>query len=165
VPLLIFATAASVTSGVVACSDIRWKKNITPLPNALANVLKLQPVNYYWKKDEFPNKQFTDTKQIGLIAQELEKIYPELVISDKEGFKSVDYSRLTPILVGAIKDQQKLIQDIQNQNEVLQKSIENLNINNKNYEIKFKTSEIKMQKLEAALDVLLKANIKEEAKK
>ena len=43
-------------------------------------------------------------RQIGLIAQEVEKIYPELVLTDVDGYKSVDYSKLTPILVEAIKE-------------------------------------------------------------
>jgi hypothetical protein len=99
------------TSG--ACSDIRYKRNIAPLTNSLANILQLQGVNYYWKKEEYPDKKFTDEKQIGLIAQEIEKIVPEVVLTDKDGYKSVDYSRLTPILVEAIKDQQKIIADLQ----------------------------------------------------
>ncbi|NTW33368.1 MAG: tail fiber domain-containing protein, partial [Bacteroidetes bacterium] len=73
---------------------------------------KLQGVTYYWKAKDFPDKNFTDDKQIGLIAQELEKVYPELVVTDKEGYKSVDYSKLTPILVEAIKEQQKEIKEL-----------------------------------------------------
>ena len=91
------------------CSDIRYKKDISPLANALHNVLKLQGVNYFWKTKEFPEKQFSETKQIGFIAQEIEKIFPEVVFTDKDGYKSVDYSRLTPVLVEAIKEQQTKI--------------------------------------------------------
>ncbi|MBI4947258.1 MAG: tail fiber domain-containing protein [Bacteroidetes bacterium] len=105
----IYATAASVTAGVSACSDIRYKKDITPLSHALDKVLSMQGVNYHWKTKEFPEKSFTTDKQIGFIAQELEKIYPEVVMTDKDGYKSVDYSRLTPVLVEAIKEQQKTI--------------------------------------------------------
>ena len=61
-------------------------------------------MNYFWKTKEFPEKQFTETKQLGFIAQEIEKIYPEVVMTDKDGYKSVDYSRLTPVLVEAIKE-------------------------------------------------------------
>lgn len=90
----------------ISCSsDIRYKKNISLLPNnVLSNVIKLKAVNYYWRTKEFPDKQFTDTKQIGFIAQEIETVFPELVFTDKEGYKSVDYSRLTPLLVEAIKE-------------------------------------------------------------
>ena len=50
-------------------------------------------------------------RNIGFIAQEVEKIYPELVKTDDEGYKSVAYSAHTPILVGAIKEQQKMINE------------------------------------------------------
>ena len=126
----IYATAASVSSGVVACSDNRYKKNITPLPDALKNVLQLQGVNYNWKIKEFPEKQFTDTRQIGFIAQELEKIYPEMVFTDEKGYKSVDYSRLTPVLVEAIKEQQKLIETLQTGNKSLQSAVGGLQAEN-----------------------------------
>jgi len=104
---------AYVTGAITACSDIRYKKDITPLYNSLDNILKLQGVNYFWKKEAFPDKQFNDSKQIGIIAQELEKVYPEMVVTDKDGYKSVDYSRLTPILIEAIKEQQKIIGSMQ----------------------------------------------------
>jgi len=109
------------STGFYTTSDQRWKTNIKPIPNALDNVLKMQGVTYYLKVDEYPDKQFPDTKQIGFIAQELEKVYPEVVFTDKDGYKSVDYSKLTPILVEAIKDQQKIIQDQQKIIQQLQK--------------------------------------------
>lgn len=115
------SSTINASQSISCSSDVRFKKNITPLPNALTNVMKLQGVNYNWKVKDFPEKQFTDTKQIGFIAQELEKIYPEMVITDKEGYKSVDYSRLTPVLVEAIKEQQKQIKELQDRLEKLEK--------------------------------------------
>jgi len=101
------------TGSIGGCSDIRYKKDITPITNALSNVMQLRGVNYFLKTKEFPEKQFTNTRQIGIIAQEIEKIYPEVVLTDKDGYKSVDYSRLTPILLEAIKEQQKIIDNRQ----------------------------------------------------
>jgi hypothetical protein len=95
------------TGSISACSDKRYKKSIVPLSCALEKVLKMQGVSYYWKTEEFNDKSFDDNKQIGVIAQEIEKLYPELVTTDKNGYKSVDYSRLTPILVEAIKELKK----------------------------------------------------------
>jgi trimeric autotransporter adhesin len=106
------AASAVVSTTISACSDIRFKKDILPLTSALANVMKLQGVTYYWKVKEFPDRYFNDRKQIGIIAQEIEKVYPELVQTDKDGYKSVDYSKLTPILLEAIKDQQKEIDSL-----------------------------------------------------
>ncbi len=154
----IYASAASVSSGVVACSDIRYKKDIKPLPDALTNVIKLQGVNYNWKVSEFPDKHFVDTKQIGFIAQDLEKLYPEMVFTDDKGYKSVDYSRLTPVLVEAIKEQQKIIESLKESNQNSELKIENS-------DLKIKNSEMKIERLEAAVKKLVEAAIKEEAKK
>jgi hypothetical protein len=106
-----------------ACSDNRYKKNITPLANSLSNVLKIQGVNYFWRTDEFPANGFNDNKQIGFIAQDVEKIYPEVILTDKNGYKSIDYSRLTPVLVEAIKEQQLLIDKLRVENQNMLKML------------------------------------------
>jgi len=50
----------------------------------------------------FPDMQFTDNRQIGFSAQEVEKLFPEVVMTDVNGYKSVDYGRLTPVLAGGV---------------------------------------------------------------
>jgi Ca2+-binding EF-hand superfamily protein len=61
----------------------------------------------------FPEWNFEDTRQYGLIAQEVEKIFPEMVKTiDAKGYKGVDYMKLIPVLVEAIKEQQKQIEDL-----------------------------------------------------
>jgi hypothetical protein len=112
------------TSG--ACSDIRYKKDFAQLTKPLENILKINGLYYYWKKDEFPDKQFTSNRQIGFIAQDIEKIYPELVMTDKDGYKSVDYSRLTPVLVEAMKEQQKIIDKQQADIDAMKKDNEQI---------------------------------------
>jgi hypothetical protein len=136
---------------------MRYKKDIVPLSNALINVTKLKGVNYYWKAAEFPEKQFSEKQQIGFIAQELEKIYPEMVITDKDGYKSVDYSRLTPVLVEAIKELNAKNETQLKVNKEQQNQINDLQRGNK-------TAELKIQKLEATVDFLIKSGIKEEKK-
>ena len=79
------------------------------MKNTLSNVMQMQGVTYDWKVKEFPDKHFTNDQQVGFIAQELEQVYPEIVFADNDGYKSVDYSKLTPVLVEAIKEQQKII--------------------------------------------------------
>jgi Chaperone of endosialidase len=61
----------------------------------------------------FPEWKFENGKQYGLIAQEVEKVFPEMVhtISDK-GFKGVDYMKLVPVLVESIKEQQQQIEEL-----------------------------------------------------
>ncbi len=62
---------------------------------------------------------FTDAVQIGFIAQEVEKVFPELVVTGKDGYKAVDYSKITPVLLEAIKDQQKQIDELNRKLEKL----------------------------------------------
>ncbi len=92
------------TNGINESSDIRFKKNIAPLLNSLEKVEKLNGVNYFWRSDEFTSMKNDTGIQIGLIAQELEKIFPELVKNDEEGYKSIEYSHLVPVLIEAIKE-------------------------------------------------------------
>jgi len=101
------------SNGIQELSDIRYKKNIKPLKNVLSKVLSVQGVSYDWKKDEFPEKAFADKTEIGFIAQELEKYFPNLVQTDSNGYKTVQYSHMVPVLLEAIKEQQKLIQNLQ----------------------------------------------------
>jgi hypothetical protein len=82
-------------------SDQKLKTNIKTLTNALDKVLSLRGVVFNWKKD--------GTKNVGLIAQEVEEVYPELVEINEEGMKSVAYGNLVPVLIEAIKEQQKEI--------------------------------------------------------
>jgi hypothetical protein len=63
----------------------------------------MRGVNYHWKADEYPDQKFSNDRQIGFIAQELKEILPEVVMGDQNGYLSVDYGRLTPVLVEAIK--------------------------------------------------------------
>jgi hypothetical protein len=116
-------TNALVTGAISACSDARFKKDITPLRHSLEKIIKLNGVSYYWKKEEFKERNFTDERQIGVIAQEIEKIYPELVKTDNDGYKSVDYSRLTPVLIEAIKELKKENDEMKNR---LQREIDDI---------------------------------------
>ena len=135
----VYATGEVYCYGWAICSDQRWKTNIKPIQNALDNVLKMQGVTYYWKVDEYPDKHFPEGEQIGFIAQEIEKVYPQVVHTDKDGHKSVDYSKLTPVLVEAIKEQQKIIEELQKAIQQLQE--ENSQIKQANAQL---SAEIKM---------------------
>jgi Chaperone of endosialidase/Head domain of trimeric autotransporter adhesin len=100
------------TGTIGACSDIRYKKNISSINNALNSVLKLQGIYYDWEKEKFKDKGFTDDRQLGFSAQEVEKLFPQIVLTDQHGYKSVDYGRLTPVLVEAIKELKQEIDEL-----------------------------------------------------
>ena len=81
-------------------SDRRLKKDIAPLSDNLAKVLALQPVSYHWIDPKQPQ-----TNQIGFIAQDVEKVVPELVYTNASTtMKGVDYARVTPLLVGSVQE-------------------------------------------------------------
>lgn len=85
-------------STITNCSDIRLKTDISPIQGSLTRIQALNGVNYHWKKHP------ETSLQTGFIAQEVQKIFPELVETDQEGFLSVNYTGLIPHLLEAIKD-------------------------------------------------------------
>jgi hypothetical protein len=108
-----------IISGFLAyLSDIRLKEAIKPLSGALDKVKALRGVSFAWKmprsaKKEMPPEMLAELREqrhIGFIAQEVEKICPDLISIDDQGYKSVDYARLTPILLEALKEQQAVIE-------------------------------------------------------
>jgi hypothetical protein len=99
------------TGTIGACSDRRFKKNVSPIPDALDRLSKLRGVEFDWKRSDFPDHEFADERQIGFIAQEVEDVLPEVVSKGATGYHSVDYGRLTPVLVEAIKGQQGIIEN------------------------------------------------------
>jgi len=103
-------------------SDVRFKKNITPLENSLEKIKKLQGVKYEW--NEFINSRRDgyelNVPIIGLVAQDVEKVVPEIVGSwklsdDCQDARSIDYPRLIPLLIEAIKEQQNQIDELKNE--------------------------------------------------
>ena len=85
------------------------------MANALSAVLQLQGKTYRWKEDTtFGNKE-----DIGLIAQDVERIFPELVAEDGQGYKGIAYSKLTAVLIEAMKEQQNQITTLQQENQHL----------------------------------------------
>lgn len=100
------------TGTSAACSDLRYKERISNIPRVLQALKQVNGVYYYWRREQFKEKEFLPNKQIGVIAQEIEKVFPELVITDPNGYKSVDYPKLSPILLQAIKEQQVLIDSL-----------------------------------------------------
>lgn len=96
-------------AGVNLTSDARYKRNIASLDNSLEKITSLNGVTYFWKQDEYPNKHFNDKKQIGVIAQEVEKKFPELVETDDQGYKSVNYPALVAPIIEAIKELKNMV--------------------------------------------------------
>lgn len=85
---------------VTGSSDKRLKKNIRPIEDALTALDKITGVKYFWINPEEHN----DGEQIGVIAQDVEKVFPQAVITGSDGFKSVSYMGLVAPVIQAIKE-------------------------------------------------------------
>lgn len=103
-------------------SDSALKLNVVPLTNSLQKVNQLTGVSFIWDTQNHPSMQLPSGNQIGLVAQQVQPVYPEVVYLGDSGYYSVDYQRLVPPLVEAIKElsarvtaQDSLIQSMQAQ--------------------------------------------------
>jgi hypothetical protein len=99
-------------NGITYNSDARFKKNILPLNNAIQKIQKINGVQYEMMADEYPAKNFIKGTQVGLLAQEVEVVMPQVVSTNEEGYKSVDYAKLIPLLIEGMKEQQKQIEQL-----------------------------------------------------
>ncbi len=111
-------------NGVTYSSDERFKQNITPITSALQKLMQINGVEYEMKTKEFSKKHFTAGRQIGLLAQNVETVIPEAV-NEKDGYKGVDYARLVPLLIEAVKEQNKKIELQQIEIDNLKRIIQN----------------------------------------
>lgn len=116
-----YATGSGVDYG--SSSSVRWKNNIVGINNALSKVLRLRGVYFDW------DKEHGGGYDMGMVAEEVGKIIPEIVVWDKDapGYATgMDYSKLTPVLIEAVKEQQKQIDVQQKQIDELKAEIDNL---------------------------------------
>ncbi|MFM1792449.1 MAG: hypothetical protein RLZZ252_803 [Bacteroidota bacterium] len=116
-------TGDIIANSIAGSSDARFKTNISPITNSLQKVLALRGVHFNWNTTAFPERMFSDKKTIGFIAQEVEKVVPEIVQTENtpEQYKSVHYDKVVALLVEAIKEQQKQINQLQKQVKKLRK--------------------------------------------
>ena len=134
------------SGGIWENSDIKLKKDILPVEGALDKVLKLNGVSYEWKRDKdfegetlealttdedgkIKDDKYRDLPEgrtLGVIAQELENVLPEAVNTGEDGIKAVSYTKIIPVLIEAMKEQQKQITDQQKEITKQQKEIEKM---------------------------------------
>ena len=114
------------STSFIQTSDIRLKKNINLLQNSLSIIKKLSPVSYDKKKSIYGDDY--SIKENGFIAQELQKILPDLVHEspDKDKLLSVNYTAIIPILTKGIQEQQVIIEDQKKRLEALEKLVSDL---------------------------------------
>ena len=93
------------TGEYMEVSDIKHKRDIQPIPTVLESLLELRPYTYQYKRNKT-----NDTRIMGLIAQDVQQYFPELV-SESEETLAVAYSKMGVIAIKAIQEQQKIIED------------------------------------------------------
>jgi hypothetical protein len=94
-------------------SDSRFKENIQVIPNALDKIDKIHGYTFDWKEDKNLNIMHGFVgHDVGVIAQEIEKVLPEVVTTRDNGYKAVKYEKIIPLLIEAIKAQQSQINDL-----------------------------------------------------
>jgi ethanolamine utilization microcompartment shell protein EutS len=91
-------------AGTACVSDIRLKKDITPLTGILDKLTMLQPSWYYWNATAQSTYRFGTDKQLGLIAQDVQKVFPALVSQNDQGYKEVNYSAIPLYMLEALKE-------------------------------------------------------------
>ena len=107
-------TVNNSSCSFTAASDYRLKENIETLPNGLDRLKQLKPVKFKWKEHNYTSE--------GFIAHEVQEIYPDAVVGEKDDkvMQSMDYGKITPLLVKAIQEQQTIIDDLKARIETLE---------------------------------------------
>jgi ribosomal protein S6E (S10) len=123
---MLYVKGNAYTTGSWGSSDVRFKKNISSIDNSLHRVMKVHGVSFEFRNDKFRDYQFAEGRQFGFIAQELEREFPEVVKTESDGYKSVNYNGMIPVLLEAIKEQQKMIKNLKTDNENLNTRLEKL---------------------------------------
>lgn len=102
-------------------SSIRWKNNITEIENPLEKIAQLRGVYFDW------DAEHGGRHDVGMIAEEVGKVLPEIVSYEENNIdaEGMDYSKITPLLVEAIKEQQRLIEELQKEITQLKALINN----------------------------------------
>lgn len=115
---LYITASGELSSGA---SDFRLKQNVSTLTNAMEKTMALRGVTYSWKDPAIPYPE------IGLIAQEVEAVLPEVVFTNSNtGYKGVKYAEIVAVLIEAIKEQQTDMEDMQDQIDELRRLVSNL---------------------------------------
>jgi hypothetical protein len=116
----------SGTGAYVNSSDARYKTDVQDLDQALETIIRLRGVSFDWDRQAWARKNFPEGRQVGFIAQDVETVLPEVVTTDAEGYKSIAYASVVPVLVEAIKRQQKQIEVLQAECEALKAGAEEM---------------------------------------
>ena len=127
----VFSSGSSFATGSWQTSDVKLKKDIKPIASAMDKLKLLEPRTYTFKSDEFKYMGLPTETQYGFVAQDMEKVLPELVRDNEQPinndykkngmikFKCINYVELIPIMTQALKEQNETIEQLKSENEQL----------------------------------------------
>ncbi|MFZ3136057.1 MAG: tail fiber domain-containing protein [Thermodesulfovibrionales bacterium] len=131
----LYVSGSAYASSGWYSSDMKFKQDITPIESALSKVLQINGVSFTWKTKDYAKKEFPEGRHHGVIAQDIEKVLPEVVKTVRLKYKekeedvavvveekAVAYNEIIPILIEAIKEQQKEIDELKAGMALLRKS-------------------------------------------
>jgi hypothetical protein len=104
-------------------SDERLKDNIKNIPNCLQKVLSLDAIEFDWNEDLQKTYKGRD---IGLIAQQVQEVAPEIVEKRNNGYLGLKYEKMIPLLVGATQEQDEIISELEKQVDQLMDQVNHL---------------------------------------
>jgi hypothetical protein len=111
-PVLLDVNGLVNSVGNTLTSDRRFKQDIKPIENAMDLVRRIQGTTYQFKQAEFKERNFPGGNQYGFIAQDVEKVMPEIASENSDGYYAVNYTMLIPVLTEAIKEKDKEITEL-----------------------------------------------------
>jgi hypothetical protein len=120
----LYVNGAAYATGGWQSSDLRFKQNIETIDSPIDKVMNIKGVSFEWKRSEYKDKGFPEGRHYGVIAQEVEKILPEIVRESPDGEKAVSYTELVPVLTEAIKEQQKQIESLRSEVKALKEAMQ-----------------------------------------
>ena len=112
------ASGQVLAGGIALTSDRRLKKNINPLVDALEKLLQIRGVSYRWKKDDSPD--------YGVIAQDVQKVFPELVEKGKDGNLRVNYTGLVAPMIESTRELDRRVSSLEEENRKLREENEKM---------------------------------------
>ncbi|MGD1847922.1 MAG: tail fiber domain-containing protein [Salibacteraceae bacterium] len=136
--LTVFGDARA--TGMFIDSDARFKQNIQPIGNALSLISQLQGTTYTMNQEAFPERNFNEGNQYGFIAQDLQKVMPEAVLEDEDGYLAVNYIAVVPLMVEGMKEQQVRLEAAETENIELNEQV-------KDQQVRLEAAELENEEL------------------
>jgi hypothetical protein len=117
----LYVAGAAYSTGGWNPSDARLKEKIAPIEGALSSVLALRGISFEWRRNEFPDMGLPEGRHYGFVAQDVERVLPEVVKEGPGGDKAVAYNEIIPVLVESLRE-------LNAENESLKQRIEALEV-------------------------------------